>query len=1163
MVSTVRRMKAVILTAVFQVVGIFSMVPTHSMATPTEAPFGLNGPDGQGLELVSLAVKVAAHGPLALTEYEMSFRNPKDRQIEGKFRIDLPPRATISRFAKEVDGQLMEGEVVERLKATRIYTEILHSMRDPALLEMDQGNRFKARIFPIPARSTLRILFSYTTLHPMGPEGERKVEVPLTGLGTIERFDYLVVCRPLPGEAVQLADASGASIDLKSMDKIVFADEGSFKQYAPTQNLVLAFRPGPQSLPSHRVVAGDFQMVTFRAPKSGGDSISPPDRWHVFLDTSASAAVSRPHRSKAYRQLIEALSVRRNVKVSLFDRAVVDRGQVPAGSAECSAYIDEIVARGYLGATDLAAVLDSASKSASSTKEPMNVVLVTDGIPTMGERDSAKLIQSLGKWPAHVRLHVLVVGGVQDAHMASGLARAGGGRVVEWPFVEGFEDQVSEMVQKLERPSGATYEVYDEGATWIEPKTFDDVQPGQEIVVFSQLKKSGVSEVGVTDRKGFDQTIGSSIATEPEFAPLLERESYHALMERLRNQRDEAEDSAKRQVLAAKELELSIKHRILCPQTSLLVLETVDDYQRFGIDRRARADILTVGKKGIQPLQRIGGDLAGPEIEVRAKDEKKLSPPRSPSPAEANHRPRAEEELSKSDLVESGETSDFEAEEDKSMESNSLLGAEGDDVSGLDQSITEASSAPGSSEGQFAEAMPDVSAGFGGGGGVSFSAESGDREAPSDFMTQAELAAPAPEPMQDGFDLPSAFPAASSPAERASATRMMLAPAAPPPPPPPSSPRLRASAMPSSGSRQNAMDRLVGPDASPPRPAPMDENSSSQAPDWITQASQKPSESSLAGLRDRISKQPMDLALRNAMGLALRRMDRMDDLEVYGFEWQALDPENPLVYEFLGDSFDARGEDDQAGRAYSSIAEVAPGDSGILNRAGFLALRSGDAKLAEDLFRVAIERRPEHQNNYRGLALALWTQERFEDAAQTLMEALSLDYNSRYGDVKRILREELGWIIAAWKKSHSDQAVAFENRSPSASGAPEPGDDLRITLHWETDANDVDLHVVDPHGEECFYSHLQNRSGLNLYQDLTQGLGPETAVVPRGGMIQGPYHIGVKYFAAGPMGVSRGIVVLQEPSEGARPKIQIVPFVLLPDLEGQEQDMRHVAVFEP
>ena len=53
-----------------------------------------------------------------------------------------------------------------------------------------------------------------------------------------------------------------------------------------------------------------------------------------------------------------------------------------------------------------------------------------------------------------------------------------------------------------------------------------------------------------------------------------------------------------------------MKYRVLCPFTSLLVLETEQDYARFGIERRALADILTVGPSGVALLHR--SDFASP-----------------------------------------------------------------------------------------------------------------------------------------------------------------------------------------------------------------------------------------------------------------------------------------------------------------------------------------------------------------------------------------------------------------------------------------------------------------------------------------------------------------------------------------------------------------------
>jgi hypothetical protein len=41
------------------------------------------------------------------------------------------------------------------------------------------------------------------------------------------------------------------------------------------------------------------------------------------------------------------------------------------------------------------------------------------------------------------------------------------------------------------------------------------------------------------------------------------------------------------EALKKQAIDLSVKFRVLCPYTSLLVLETEQDYARFGIERRA------------------------------------------------------------------------------------------------------------------------------------------------------------------------------------------------------------------------------------------------------------------------------------------------------------------------------------------------------------------------------------------------------------------------------------------------------------------------------------------------------------------------------------------------------------------------------------------------
>src|SRR6185436_8445203 len=89
---------------------------------------------------------------------------------------------------------------VERLRANQVYEQFLHQMRDPALLEQDQGNRFSARIFPIEAAAPVRILVSYTTLLPMR-NGVRTYALPLRGMAKIRKFAFRGFVTPVPGES--------------------------------------------------------------------------------------------------------------------------------------------------------------------------------------------------------------------------------------------------------------------------------------------------------------------------------------------------------------------------------------------------------------------------------------------------------------------------------------------------------------------------------------------------------------------------------------------------------------------------------------------------------------------------------------------------------------------------------------------------------------------------------------------------------------------------------------------------------------------------------------------------------------------------------------------------------------------------------------------------
>src|SRR5205809_3150743 len=80
-------------------------------------------------------VQVTLNAGTARTEVEQVFVNPTDRVLEGTYIFPLPEDAAVSQFRMTIDKEPVEGKVVDREEARRIYEEYVRRMVDPALLE--------------------------------------------------------------------------------------------------------------------------------------------------------------------------------------------------------------------------------------------------------------------------------------------------------------------------------------------------------------------------------------------------------------------------------------------------------------------------------------------------------------------------------------------------------------------------------------------------------------------------------------------------------------------------------------------------------------------------------------------------------------------------------------------------------------------------------------------------------------------------------------------------------------------------------------------------------------------------------------------------------------------------------------------------------------------
>lgn len=86
-----------------------------------------------------------------------------------------------------------------------------------------------------------------------------------------------------------------------------------------------------------------------------------------------------------------------------------------------------------------------------------------------------------------------------------------------------------------------------------------------------------------------------------------------------------------------------------------------------------------------------------------------------------------------------------------------------------------------------------------------------------------------------------------------------------------------------------------------------------------------------------------------------------------------------------------------------------------------------------------------------------------------------------------------------------------KGRASASFYAKVPPLNLSVVLSWDTNGTDLDLHVRDPSGEECYYGHSQTKAGGKLDVDDTDGYGPEVYTLANA--LEGEYIVSVKYYS--------------------------------------------------
>lgn len=113
------------------------------------------------VKLSNLSISSTIENGVARTRYDMYFYNDQNRDLEAELQFPLADGQTISYFAMDVNGEMRSGVAVEKIKARIAYEATVRQGIDPGLIEKTQGNNFKLRVFPVPAKGKKHIIIEY------------------------------------------------------------------------------------------------------------------------------------------------------------------------------------------------------------------------------------------------------------------------------------------------------------------------------------------------------------------------------------------------------------------------------------------------------------------------------------------------------------------------------------------------------------------------------------------------------------------------------------------------------------------------------------------------------------------------------------------------------------------------------------------------------------------------------------------------------------------------------------------------------------------------------------------------------------------------------------------------------------------------------------------
>ncbi len=1009
------------------------------------------------VRLERMSLKASVKGLHAVVDSEFVFRNPNRRVFEGELEFPLPDGATVCGYAIDVNGVMTDGVVVKKEKARVVFETEARRRVDPGIVEHVKGNLYKTRIYPLPANGTRTVRVSYTTPLTVAPDGDAALRLTMPR----ERIGQRNI-------VIEVDTGSDAAPDLGGLGDRRFEKAESLWRVSaeetdaePAEDVVVAL---PKLPPQLSGVEKDRDGVVWfyasaLAPKPAQKVQSPPAAIDILWDASGSREGGE---RKLDFALIEALPPSAKYRVIVFCDTP-EPAKSFASPAEIVAFLQDVPNDGGTDFAALAAALDGGAACR---------LLFTDGLDTL----AGQPIAFTGAKP------VAIVSAMVADHEA--LRQACAGALIDLQTTT-IPDAVAQIFNPPPRVAGIV------GTGVADVQGIGRPAAGR-VTILGRLT-APEAQIKI-DFGGGAESAPFHLRADPAREAVTLRKAWAAM--RVAQMAPRADD------FSDELLALGRAYGVVSPATSLIVLENLDQWVRH--------------------------DIEPPESlpELREQWRRALK--------------------GRTDETESKQTSHLAMLERLWKERVAWLKRDfpkprdPDDISGrlddIDQELRRRQALPE----QHGDSAPDSI-------GEAF------REAANDARQIQGLREALQREIQALEERHAALVAAGKGDDARSVQeelvetrdelekrtemirsifnridilleplqRLMISPAAGVD----ATMAFAAAADAEGGDLSGAEGAVLAEPAEPPA-APSFTTSmiTSRSPGRrgsVTAGEARPAAKMAVGGKQGGTVSSIEIKAWDPKTPYLEALKQADAGGLYAayLKQKRTFGSSPAFYLDCADHCFVREETALGTKILTNLAELKIEDAALLRVFAWRLRQAQQYELAVRQFRRIVKLRGEDPQSYRDLALTLAEWGKADRDAAKLEEAMALYVKvaftpwTRHADTLGLFAlEELNalvaWIEASeWIKGAKPTVPPFDAkfREPLQT-------DLRIMIAWDADNTDIDLHVVEPGGEEAFYGHNRTERGGLVSHDITDGYGPEEYLIAKAPA--GDYGIFCNYFAS-------------------------------------------------